>query len=598
MIQINAGGPSIGTFEADSNFDGGAAYAPAAGVSVSAAGVRDAAPAGVYTSYRYGYQVPFTYLFAGLTPGASYGVRLHFAEIYPQDQAVGRRVFSISTNGVVVEPALDVYARVGGDAALVLTEVLGADSNGQVDVTFQTVSGDSAMLSGIELLQAQGNCPATTSSSSGSTLASSSSSAAGSGSRSTSNSASAASSSTGSTGSPSSVTGTSTGSSSSGSASSTGASSGASTTGGSTGSGNPQVTVLEPKPGATLSASAVVSATVIDTLGSSIVEVDVLVDGAVVARGAPPSPQASSPLEPTWTWNWLDTFAYPDGAHTFAVQAKDAAGNVGSSAPVTATVANACTGVTVQPGTGTLDSALNSNGPNTVFCLMPGTFTLQGTLGLQSGQTLRRAQDGAAVLDGSSSVGVALNGGSLVNNVSIIGLEFQHFFSSHAATNLNPGGAIRESYGTGWTVQANYIHDCLGTGIEVTNDGSSGLVNGSSNSLLVDNRIANMGYSGIKVSQSSTITAEANEISGSNLNGNDPLDDVGSLGKWAVADNCTLIDNYVHDNEPSGIWFDVACYQNEVAHNILANNQIDGVIYEILLGPQCPRQLSSGEWDQ
>jgi hypothetical protein len=320
---------------------------------------------------------------------------------------------------------------------------------------------------------------------------------------------------------------------------------------------------------------------VIDTLGSSIVEVDVLVDGAVVARGAPPSPQASSPLEPTWTWNWLDTFAYPDGAHTFAVQAKDAAGNVGSSAPVTATVANACTGVTVQPGTGTLDSALNSNGPNTVFCLMPGTFTLQGTLGLQSGQTLRRAQDGAAVLDGSSSVGVALNGGSLVNNVSIIGLEFQHFFSSHAATNLNPGGAIRESYGTGWTVQANYIHDCLGTGIEVTNDGSSGLVNGSSNSLLVDNRIANMGYSGIKVSQSSTITAEANEISGSNLNGNDPLDDVGSLGKWAVADNCTLIDNYVHDNEPSGIWFDVACYQNEVAHNILANNQIDGVIYEI-----------------
>jgi hypothetical protein len=46
---------------------------------INTSSVADPAPQAVYDTERYGN---FTYTVPGLTPGAAYTVRLHFAEIY------------------------------------------------------------------------------------------------------------------------------------------------------------------------------------------------------------------------------------------------------------------------------------------------------------------------------------------------------------------------------------------------------------------------------------------------------------------------------------------------------------------------------------
>jgi len=78
VTRINAGsGETFGEFRGDGFFSGG--FDSSLDNVVSTDGVANAAPAEVYKSERWG---DFTYTFSGLTPGAMYVVRLHFAEIY------------------------------------------------------------------------------------------------------------------------------------------------------------------------------------------------------------------------------------------------------------------------------------------------------------------------------------------------------------------------------------------------------------------------------------------------------------------------------------------------------------------------------------
>ena len=65
-------------------------------MTINTAGVANAAPQGVYQTTRSAWN--FSYSFPGLTPGATYTVRLHFADFWVG--VVGGRLFNVTINGV------------------------------------------------------------------------------------------------------------------------------------------------------------------------------------------------------------------------------------------------------------------------------------------------------------------------------------------------------------------------------------------------------------------------------------------------------------------------------------------------------------------
>ena len=116
-------------------------------VAVDASGVTNPAPQAVYQTERYG---DFSYMASGLTPDASYVIRLHFAENYWG--STGQRLFNVQINGSQVLSNFDIVAAAGGKNKAVVKEFTAvADSGGQIVVTFITVLDD-AKLSGFEIL--------------------------------------------------------------------------------------------------------------------------------------------------------------------------------------------------------------------------------------------------------------------------------------------------------------------------------------------------------------------------------------------------------------------------------------------------------------
>ena len=145
VYQINAGGARAGSFAADGYVQGGSTWAISTPIDTS--GAPTAAPQAVYQSERYG---SFTYTLPGLTPGAGYTLRLHFAEITWTD--AGHRLFNVAVNGQPMLSNFDVLATAGGPKkAIEETCQTTADSSGKVSVAFTTVK-DNAKLSGLELL--------------------------------------------------------------------------------------------------------------------------------------------------------------------------------------------------------------------------------------------------------------------------------------------------------------------------------------------------------------------------------------------------------------------------------------------------------------
>jgi lysophospholipase L1-like esterase len=144
---LNAGGGAAGSFGADADFSGGIPYTTSD--AISTAGVTNPAPQAVYQTVRYGN---FTYTLPKLTPGASYTVRLHFAEVYWN--AAGQRLFDVTINDQRVLTNFDIYAAAGGkDKALVQSFTATADAQGRIVNAYTTVK-DNALSSGIEVIPA------------------------------------------------------------------------------------------------------------------------------------------------------------------------------------------------------------------------------------------------------------------------------------------------------------------------------------------------------------------------------------------------------------------------------------------------------------
>jgi hypothetical protein len=154
-VQINAGGPAVAPFVADTDFTGGTAVSVTNTISTS--GVTNPAPQAVYQSNRYGN---FTYNIPGLTAGKTYTVRLHFAEEYWT--AAGKRIFDVGLNGTQVLTNFDIFATAGGEYKAVVEQFSAtASSSGAIAIQFTSVT-DNAQINGIEILGGSSPTPTPT----------------------------------------------------------------------------------------------------------------------------------------------------------------------------------------------------------------------------------------------------------------------------------------------------------------------------------------------------------------------------------------------------------------------------------------------------
>src|SRR5579862_2467253 len=148
-VDTSAGGPAAAPFVADEDFAGGAAAATTHAITTT--GITNPAPQSVYQHNRYGN---FTYTIPGLTAGASYGVRLDFAETYWT--AAGSRTFNVLINGTQVLTSFDIFATAGGqNKAVAESFTATASSAGAVTIQFVTVK-DNAQVNGIEITPVSG----------------------------------------------------------------------------------------------------------------------------------------------------------------------------------------------------------------------------------------------------------------------------------------------------------------------------------------------------------------------------------------------------------------------------------------------------------
>lgn len=145
LVAVNCGSNNAATpFAADSSYTGGTMSSGTTAVDTS--GVTSPAPEAVYQSYRFGN---FTYTLGGLTPDATYKVRLHFAERYWD--AAGKRTSNVTINGNLVLTNFDAFNAAGGKNKAVIREFsTTATAGGQIVIGFVTTK-DNAICNGIEI---------------------------------------------------------------------------------------------------------------------------------------------------------------------------------------------------------------------------------------------------------------------------------------------------------------------------------------------------------------------------------------------------------------------------------------------------------------
>jgi fibronectin type 3 domain-containing protein len=182
IVSIDAGGAGVSnsgggdnSFVADEDYTGGSTYSVTNTITIPAGVSATAAPVAVYQSARQGVT---TYTIPGLTAGASYNVRLHFAELY--FSAAGGRQFNVAINGTTVLTNFDIYATAGANYTAAVEQFTAtANSSGQIVIAFTNGAKDQPMFNGIEVLGTSTACSAVPSAPTKLTATASSSSAIG-----------------------------------------------------------------------------------------------------------------------------------------------------------------------------------------------------------------------------------------------------------------------------------------------------------------------------------------------------------------------------------------------------------------------------------
>ena len=145
VLRLNSGGGASGLFAGDAFSTGGTTYRNETAIDLS--GAVNPAPAEVYKSERYGN---FSYALPNLTPGATYKLRFHFAELY--FTSPGQRVFNVAINGANVLTNFDIIATAGAPFKAIVREFTAtADAAGKITIDL-TGTVDNAKINGLEVI--------------------------------------------------------------------------------------------------------------------------------------------------------------------------------------------------------------------------------------------------------------------------------------------------------------------------------------------------------------------------------------------------------------------------------------------------------------
>lgn len=157
QVSVNAGGPAVAPFIADTYYQGGLTIARTVTIDTSAA---NSAPMAVYQDERYGdtanvtYPNRFTYTIPGFSPSQSATVRLHFSENY--FTAANRRLFDVRINGTTVLDEFDIYLAAGAaNRAVIRDFTTTTNAQGQVVIEFLPGALNRPKVDGIEVIAQQ-----------------------------------------------------------------------------------------------------------------------------------------------------------------------------------------------------------------------------------------------------------------------------------------------------------------------------------------------------------------------------------------------------------------------------------------------------------
>ena len=142
-----------GTGESGYDFDAkysGNSWTNSTAAAIDTSSVGDIASETVYQTYRVTSSA-VTYTLDGLTAGASYTVRLLFAE--PEYNSAGSRKLSVAINNTTKLTNFDIYAAAGAmNKAIAQSFTVTADSSGKIIISVQAGSAGYALINGIQLL--------------------------------------------------------------------------------------------------------------------------------------------------------------------------------------------------------------------------------------------------------------------------------------------------------------------------------------------------------------------------------------------------------------------------------------------------------------
>jgi parallel beta-helix repeat protein len=199
--------------------------------------------------------------------------------------------------------------------------------------------------------------------------------------------------------------------------------------------------------------------------------------------------------------------------------------------------------VQVNPGSNSLQAAIDSHGNNTTFCLDTGTYDISSTIKPKPDDAFigtGATRDGATIKTSSAQIIFAAASNNVFRRVAITG-----------AVNACPG------------------HNCGATGMGI---------NGGSNLTLDDVHLYNNGRAGIGGSGNGLLVTNS-EV---DHNGAQTGDGVSSGIK--SVHTLTVTNSYVHDNKNSGIWCDISCGSYNVTGNTVTHQSGSGIFMEISQG--------------